>query len=257
MPDIEVSVEGGIASVLLNRAEQRNALTLQMWRQLAGIFTDLDRNADVRAVLLRGAGGNFSVGADISEFEAVRGTSAQATAYEVAVDASSQAIADLRKPTYAVLEGYCLGGGCHLALACDFRIAAPGAAIGIPAAKLSIIYGVRSTQRLLALVGLSAAKRILYSAARFSASDARTMGLVDEIAEDPADIARRRAEECAANAPLSIAGAKRILDGIAMGLGRLDEDAAHALIDAAADSADYREGRTAFAEKRQPKFRGA
>ena len=93
------------------------------------------------------------------------------------------------KPTFAVLRGYCLGGGCHLALACDFRIAATDAAIGIPAAKLSIVYGVRSTQRLLALVGLVEAKRIFYTAERYDAAKALAIGLVDHLAEDPIAVA--------------------------------------------------------------------
>ena len=254
--DIEVSIASGIAHVVLNRPAQRNAMTLEMWRGMARVFGELNATRDVRAIMLSGAGGNFSVGADISEFGKVRSTARQAEDYEVAVDASSDAIARTSKPTFAVIEGYCLGGGCHLALACDFRIAAPDAAIGIPAAKLSIIYGVRSTQRLLALVGLTAAKRILYSAARAPAQEALAIGLVDEVGQDPLGIAQARAAEYAQNAPLSIAGAKAILDGLAMGPGRLDESAAQRLIDAAADSFDYREGRAAFAERRQPKFRG-
>lgn len=256
MSDIEVTVVSGLAQVVLNRPAQRNAMTLAMWREVARIFTDLDARRDVRAIILSGAGGNFSVGADISEFGTVRATATQAEEYEIAVDASSEAISATGKPTFAVIEGYCLGGGCHLALACDFRMAAPGAAIGIPAAKLSIIYGVKSTQRLLALVGLTAAKRILFSAARFSAPEALGMGLIDEVQDAPLRAAEARAREFVENAPLSIAGAKSILNALSMGLGGLNESAAQRLIDAAADSFDYREGRAAFAERRQPQFRG-
>jgi enoyl-CoA hydratase/carnithine racemase len=141
-------------------------------------------------------------------------------------------------------------------MACDFRYAHTDTAIGIPAAKLSIVYGVRSTQRLLGLVGLTNAKRILYSADRFSAADAKSMGLVDRVSNDPMADAKAFAAEIAKLAPLSVEGAKRILTGLSMGPGALDVEAAEAFIDRASASEDYEEGRRAFAEKRSPMFRG-
>lgn len=256
MSDIEVAIDEKIATVTLNRPAQRNAMTFAMWKDMARIFAKLGADPAVRAILLTGAGQDFSVGADISEFASVRNDDAQSIAYEVAVDASSDAIVAAGKPTIAVVSGYCLGGGCHLSMSCDFRFAATSATFGIPAAKLSIIYGVRSTQRLLALVGLSQAKRILYTADRFGAEEALKIGFADEVADDAMAAARAFAARIAANAPLSVAGAKYILDGVAMGEGALDVAAARALIDSASRSFDYREGRTAFAEKRPPRFEG-
>lgn len=255
--EIDVTNDGNIAIVTLNRPAKRNAIKFQMWRDLSTIFANLARNRDVRVVLLTGAGGNFSVGADISEFATVRATASQATDYETAVDVASEAIAAIDKPTIAVVTGYCLGGGCHLSMACDFRIAAPSASFGIPAARLSIVYGVRSTQRLLALVGLTAAKRILYTGDRIDGEHALALGLADEIALDPAAAARAVAARMTENAPLSIAGAKGILTGLTMGLGELDAAVAQGWIDRASDSHDYAEGRRAFAEKRSPRFRGS
>lgn len=223
---------------------------------VAAIFQRLDRDAGVRAVLLAGAGADFSTGADIAEFAKVRSNAEQSTAYEVAVDASSDAIQGISKPTIAVLTGYCLGGGCHLAMSCDFRFADSTAQIGIPAARLSIIYGVRSTQRLLSLVGVSAAKRILFSAERFGGDQGLKNGFVDDVSSDAMDSAMKFAATMAANAPLSIAGAKRILNDVVMGLGTLDADAAQQLIEQASNSFDYNEGRNAFAEKRPPEFQG-
>lgn len=257
MADLEVRRDGPVAVVMLNRPAVRNAITLAMWKGVAAAFTELGRDPEVRAVILTGAGDSFSVGADISEFGEVRATAEQATEYEVAVDEASQAIADTPKPTFAVVSGYCLGGGCHLSMACDFRIAGPTASFGIPAAKLSIVYGVRSTQRLLALVGLTAAKRILYTAQRFDAAEALAMGFADQIAPDAMGAARDLAMQMASNAPLSISGAKAILTSLAMGPGVLDEAEAQRIIDRASDSADYEEGRRAFAEKRIPQFTGA
>jgi enoyl-CoA hydratase/carnithine racemase len=185
------------------------------------VVARLGQDANVRAIILTGADGNFSVGADVSEFAKVRSNIAESKAY-VAVDVSSDAIASVPKPVIAVLEGYCLGGGCHLSMSCDCRYAHTGMSIGIPAAKLSIVYGVRSTQRLLVLVGLTNAKRILYSADRYSATDAARMGLIDRVCETPMSDALAFAEDIAKLAPLSVEGAKKILTGLSMGSGALD-----------------------------------
>jgi enoyl-CoA hydratase/carnithine racemase len=254
--DIEVVVEDAVTVVTLNRPAQRNAVTLAMWQDLAGIFGALGEDPAARAIIFTGAGGNFTVGADISEFDAVRHTVEQITAYEAAVDASAEAIATVRKPVIAVVEGYCLGGGCHLAMPCDFRFAAPSAMFGIPSARLSILYGLRSTQRLLALVGPSNAKRILFSAERFSAAEAIRIGFADVSSADPMQAARDFAAVMASNAPLSIAGAKFILNGLIEQNGSLDPTLVQTMIDQAAASQDYQEGRRAFLEKRPPMFKG-
>lgn len=256
MTEIEVSIDGRIAVVTLNRPAERNAMTLAMWREVARIFKELGNNAGVRAIVLTGAGGNFSVGADVSEFSKVRADVAQSADYEVAVDAASESIAASPKPVIAVLTGYCLGGGCHLSMACDFRFAHAHASIGIPAAKLSIVYGIRSTQRLLSLVGLTNAKRILFTAERIGAEEAVKMGFADRTSNNPMADARVLAANIAGLAPLSVAGAKSILNGLVMGAGAMDEKAAQAFIDRVSASDDYKEGRKAFAEKRSPAFVG-
>ncbi len=256
MADVEINADAEITTVLLNRPASRNAMTSAMWREVGRIFRELADDTHVRGIILTGAGQNFSVGADITEFSAVRGDAAAALAYERDVDACADAIAAAPQPVIAALDGYCLGGGCHLALAADFRFAAPTAQIGIPSAKLSIVYGVRSTQRLLALVGLANAKRILYGAERIGGQAAEAIGLVDEVAESPIDAAGLYLRRLAHNAPLSIGGAKTILTGLSMGPGALDPASADVLINAAADSADYAEGRRAFADKRAPHFKG-
>jgi enoyl-CoA hydratase/carnithine racemase len=254
--DILVTMVDKVAIVTINRPGSRNSMTLSMWQEMATVFQSLDRDAAARAIILTGAGADFSTGADIAEFAKVRSNAEQSTAYEVAVDASSDAIQSTSKPTIAVLHGYCLGGGCHLAMSCDFRFADATAQIGIPAARLSIIYGVRSTQRLLSLVGVSAAKRILFSAERFGGEAGLRNGFVDDVSSDAMESAMKFATTMAANAPLSIAGTKRILNDVVMDLGTLDADAAQQLIEQASNSFDYNEGRNAFAEKRPPQFEG-
>jgi enoyl-CoA hydratase/carnithine racemase len=256
MSDLEVQIADRVATVTINRPAQRNSMTLAMWRDMAQRFERLSADPDVRGIVLTGAGQDFSTGADISEFGDVRADAEQAAAYEVAVDACSDAIEAARQPTIAALHGYCLGGGCHLAMACDFRVADASAKIGIPAARLSIVYGVRSTQRLLAIVGLPTAKRILFSAERLDSEEALRIGLVDRVGPSSLETARAFAADMAQNAPLSIAGAKAILNGLAMGPGALDLADAERIIAHASNSDDYREGRDAFATKRPPEFKG-
>jgi enoyl-CoA hydratase/carnithine racemase len=254
---IAVTYVGSVAAVIISRPSQRNCMTLAMWRGMARQFEELGRDPDVRAIILTGAGGDFSAGADVSEFATVRADAQQNAEYQAAVDACSDAVEAVAKPVIAAIKGYCLGGACHLALACDFRFADSTTQIGIPGARLSIVYGVRSTQRLLALVGLSNAKRILFSGERLDAGEALSMGLIDAEVDDALGAALSFAEDVACNAPLSIAGTKAILNGLSKGPGALDPRAAQRFIDEACASADYAEGQRAFAEKRRPIFRGA
>lgn len=253
MADVEVSVEGTTAVVTLNRPSTRNAVTLAMWKEIARIFHAFGSNNGVRAVLLTGSGANFSVGADVSEFSELRADAGASAEYETWVDAASGAIAAVPQPVIAVMEGYCIGGGCHLALACDFRYAHSSASIGIPAAKLSIVYSVQSTRRLLSLVGPAEAKRILFGAERLAANEAHRIGLVDRLSDGPDADARSFARLLACLAPLSIGGAKYIVNDLCQG-GTAPK--AQAIIDHASNSSDYREARLAFAEKRQALFTG-
>ncbi|MDN5928207.1 MAG: enoyl-CoA hydratase-related protein [Hyphomicrobiales bacterium] len=255
MPDILCETEDGVATVTLNRPALRNSVTFGMWREVGDIFSRLNEDRAVRSVILTGAGDDFSAGADIAEFGSTRDDKAQSGTYEVAVDYGCAQIAHISKPVIAVVKGYCLGGGAHLAMSCDFRFAHPNAKFGIPAARLSIVYGVQATRKLAALVGPTEAKHILYSAERFDAHKARSIGFADRVEEEPLEAARAYAHSLAASAPLTIGGAKYILNGLA--LGTFDAGEASRLIDGASDSHDYREGREAFAEKRPPAFLGA
>jgi enoyl-CoA hydratase/carnithine racemase len=227
-----------------------------MWQEIPQICARLDSDPAVRCVLFTGAGACFTAGADILEFEQVRGSVAASAAYEKAVDACCDAIAALSKPTIAVIRGPCMGGGCHIAVSCDFRYAEYCATFGVPAARLSIVYGIRGTQKLVALVGIANAKRILYAAEQFGAEEAYRIGFVDRIEGDVVGAALAFAARMADNAPLSISGAKTLVNGLCMGLGALDQAAAQSVIERAAASEDYAEGRRAFAEKRRPMFKG-
>lgn len=257
MGPIDVHLEAsGVATVTLNRPARRNAVTLAMWRELGGTFAELGARSDVRVVVLTGAGGHFSAGADITEFGAVRSTVEQGTAYEHAADRCTEALMSLAKPTIAAISGYAIGGGCGLALACDFRLADRTATLGIPAARLGIVYGTVDCRNLLNLVGLPRAKEVLFTARRYDADTALRIGLVDRVAGDLDAEVRAFAGELAANAPLAIAGAKLVLDALARGEAERRSRDIDAAIGRALASDDYREGVRAFGEKRPARFTG-
>jgi len=255
--DILVSVDDGIARVVLNRPAKRNAVSLAMWRRLSEIFTALGKDGEVKAVVLAGAGGSFCAGADISEFESVRSTPSDVAHYDHATEEATIAIRDFPKPTIAAISGFAMGGGCGLALACDFRVGDKTARIGISAARLGIVYGALDSTLLYRQVGLSAAKRVLFSGKPLTFDECCAVGLIDIPAEgDALEAATALAREFAPNAPLTLTGAKFILNTIAD--GRIRESAADAarLVEQSFASEDYREGRRAFMEKRRPQFKG-
>lgn len=255
--DIVLSVADGIARVRLNRPEKRNALSLAMWRRLTAIFTGLARDGEARAVILTGSGGNFCAGADISEFAEVRADVEAGRRYEEATEEATLAIRDWPGPTIAAISGYAMGGGCGLALACDIRVGDSSAKMGIPAARLGIIYGVLDCSLLYRQVGLANAKRVLYAGRPFGFDECVRMGLLDITAEaDALSTARDLALSLAENAPLTLRGSKLILEACADGSAGSRTDEIAAVIDRGIASADYAEGRRAFVEKRKPVFVG-
>jgi enoyl-CoA hydratase/carnithine racemase len=256
--EIVVETVGNVTIVTLNRPSKRNAVSLSMWHALAEIFDGFGQRHDQRAVVLTGAGGSFCAGADISEFSAVRANAKMGKAYEEAADRATRAVRDCPLPTIAAISGYAMGGGCGLALACDFRIGDATTQMGIPAARLGIVYGPLDCALLLRQVGLANAKRVLFSGKAFEVTDCAQMKLVDFVMErgGALEAAQEFATNLASNAPLSIAGAKLVLEALAAGETESRANEIEACIAGAMDSADYREGALAFSEKRQPRFIG-
>lgn len=254
--NLHLRVENGLAVLSIQRPDKRNALTLAMWRAIGTAMAELDAREDVRVIAITGSGASFCAGADISEFAEVRSNPEQVVIYEEAVDGCCDAIENVSKPTIAAINGFCMGGAMNLAMACDFRYAIPDAQLSIPAARLSIVYGLKGTRRLFSLVGISNAKRILFSGERLGAIEGFRIGLIDEVAEDVMAHTYAVAAKLADNAPLSISGAKAILNGLGSADPDLTPASVQTLVDRAADSEDYAEGRRAFEEKRRPNFIG-
>lgn len=246
-----------VAVITINRPKRRNAMKLAMWQAMGPIFDELSREPALRAVILTGTGGTFCAGADISEFNEVRTTVEDGRAYEAAGDLCQTAISSCTKATIAAISGPCFGGGVGLALSCDFRFADQTAYFGIPAARLSNVYGVVETRALYDAVGLAVAKEVLFTGRRYTADEARQVGMVTHLAEDTALAAARDfANSLKLCAPLTIKGAKTVLDAIARNETVQREAAIQAVADEAMASEDYKEGVAAFAEKRDPRFRG-
>ena len=246
----------GVAVVTLNRPAKRNAVALAMWQLLPGVFTELDARADVRAIVLTGAGGNFCAGADISEFPVLRSTLEDARVYEEAADAATLALRDCGKPTIAAVHGFGIGGGCGLALACDLRIGDATTRMGIPAARRGVVYGALDSQLLFRQVGLARAKLVLFTGRMFPAPECLSMGLLDLVGDSALPAAIEQARAIAANAPLSVRGSKIVLEILAAGQGAERAAEITALTESAAASADYREATAAFMEKRPARFQG-
>ena len=257
MQDILTEIdETGVAVVTLNRAAKRNAVSRAMWQRLGPLFDELGADPKAKVIVLTGAGGHFSAGADISEFGTARESAADIALYERAGHQAAVGIRDCPKPTIAAVHGYGVGGGCALALACDLRIGDATTRMGIPAAKRGIVYTPIDTELLLRQVGLSRAKLVLYSARLFEAEACKAMGLLDELGERALPAAIAQARQLAENAPLSIRGAKLMLEAMAQGRLAQEEARINAAIHRAADSEDYREATVSFMEKRPARFVG-
>lgn len=249
-----------VATVTINRPRQRNAINYQMWGELAHQLSQLDRDRDVRVVVITGAGNAaFSAGADIADFDEFRADSAKGKVYNDAVDGLLDTLAGLDTPTISMIRGFAAGGGCELAVATDLRIAAQGSRLGIPAARLGISIGHREMRGLVNLVGKGNALYILLSGRLVDAEEALRMGLVNQVTrpEELEEVTYQLAGDIASLAPLSHAANKQTLNQVLAkpALDNLTPEEANIPL-AQFDTRDYQEGYRAFLEKRTPNFTG-
>jgi enoyl-CoA hydratase/carnithine racemase len=251
---VRLEVEGPVATIRLDRPPA-NAISRQVSDELRDSVVESGRRDDVRAVVVWGGPHTFAAGADLKEI-------AQLGPEDVRpiVSALGEALTlleELPKVTIAAIEGYCLGGGCELALACDFRFAALNATLGQPEIALGIIPGAGGTQRLPRLVGHAHGRDLIYSGRRVGAEEAMAIGLVDRVTppgtalQEAADVALRYA-----NGPTLALGAAKVAIAAALGDARRGLRVEHEEFVGLFDTADQKEGMAAFLEKREPRFTG-
>lgn len=255
--EILLNIEAPLAWVIVNRPMARNALTLAVWRGIAGHMQNLATRTDVRVVIVRGAGDEaFLAGADITEFPAIRSDARATLEYDRETASALHSIESLPQPSIAMINGACFGGGCSVALACDLRVAADHAKLAIPAARLGLAYPF--VDNLVHTVGKGNAADILLSARAVAADEALRMGLVNRVVPraELENTVRTYALQIAEGAPLTLTAHKAAIHEATRREGERDPARLHALVTRCFDSADYQEGIAAFIEKRKPKFSG-
>lgn len=254
---VYVERDGAIATVVLNRPDKLNAMTLEMWLRLGETMRVLEADDAVRCIVLRGAGEKaFAAGADIAEFTKTRANAKQAKEYGRQIAGTMLAVAHCRHPTVALIHGACVGGGLEVASQCDMRIAGASARFGVPIKNLGLVVAYDEMAGLIALAGRAVALEILLEGRVFGAEEALAKGLVnrvvpdDKVDEETTATARRIAE----GAPLVARWHKKFAHRLAdpRPLSEQEYDESYACF----DTEDFREGSAAFVAKRKPQFKG-
>ncbi len=253
--DVRLERDGPVAMLIVDNPPV-NALHPDVAAALETRIAEIAPEAELRAVVLTGAGAHFMAGGDIAYFRTLDRSSAER--YVLGIQRMQHALGLLPQPVFAAINGTALGGGCELAMACDIRIADESATFGQPEVSLGIIPGAGGTQHLPRLVGPGRAKRLLFTGEQIDAAQALAWGLVDEVVPEGSSVERARAiaGRVAENAPLAVAAAKRSVDlGLQMSIGdahRLEASLFTSLV----ETSDFSEGVEAFFAKRPPQFTG-
>jgi enoyl-CoA hydratase len=252
-------VEEGVGYITFNNPEKHNAVSIEMWDALEKILDEFRSSKDIRVIVLNGAGGkSFVSGADISKFDKERSSKEAVLSYNKRTQKVYELLETFPKPTIAMIDGYCIGGGLNLAVCCDIRICSEKSKFAMPAAKLSLGYPFSSIKRLFDVMGPGMAKHFMFTAEKISASEALACGLVQKLVseENIETYVRDYALTISHNAPLTIKAMKQIGIEILKNPDERDLLLCEQLASACFDSEDYKEGRKAFMEKRKPNFKG-
>lgn len=253
--EVLCAVDGGIATVTLNRPDKRNAMNTALLSALRARFEELDANRDVRVVVVRGAGPAFCAGMDLKEMEARRGAQGEAESGVIEV---LTRVEGSRHPTIAMVHGDAIAGGCELALHCDLRVASDAARFGMPLARIGLVIPFTLGQKLVEVIGPAHTRHLLFTGQPIDAKRALEIGMVHQVvgSAELEAATHQLAQSIARNAPLALAGIKATI----LRAASLRESIAHADLDEmsarARQSADASEGRRAMLEKRRPIFRG-
>jgi len=254
---VDVERDGGVATVTVNRPEALNAIDLEHAEALRGSLEELATDETVRVVVLTGAGEkSFIAGADIKYMQALGVL--EARRWGDLGHACGNLLETMRKPTIAAINGYALGGGLELALACDLRVAAATAKVGQPEIDIGVLPGWGGSIRLARTTTLGFAKELIFTGRTIDAAEALEHGLVNAVYE-PAELmqkTRELAERLAAKSPVALAWAKEATNLALQGPHRTNLEAEARLFAMAFASEDRKEGMAAFIEKREPKFTG-
>jgi enoyl-CoA hydratase/carnithine racemase len=249
-----------VARIRISNPERRNALDHEILDGLAELLPRLDRGIEIRCVTIVGAPPVFSAGYDIASIAPETFAHDAEALVAHPFHAAIEALAAHPWPTLAAINGHCLGGGLELAITCDLRICADGAKLGMPPAKLGLVYGHTGLRKFLDTVGIARTKELFLTGRNFDAERAERIGLVHEVVgdEELEDAAVRLAAEIAANAPLSMRGNKQAIEVLNQNaiLSDQQEGDLIALRESCFTSEDLREGIAAFAEKRKPRWQG-
>ena len=246
-----------IAVVTINRPQRKNACDLAAWTDMLNAFVNLSKDSSVRLAVLTGAGNDYCAGDDIIAFRAIKENPVAADAQRRRIQECYAALQDAPFPIVAAIRGVCVGGGCSLAMCCDFRVADATARVGVPVAKLGLVYPTIQLERLAALIGVQNARRWIYTGEIVGADEAHRAGFLDALTDgDVIEAAIAYGTPMLNAAPLSLAGSKAQLNAIAAGQAADRQAQLDAMEKRADNSEDFEEAARAFAEKRKPHFRG-
>jgi enoyl-CoA hydratase/carnithine racemase len=251
-----------ICTLTINRPEKHNYLTSELLQEMAHVVTELGRDPEIRVLVIRGEGdASFSAGYDISAIPAIKDHHSKTPIHNISpLEKALQSIRRFPYPVIAMINGHAFGGGCELAVACDIRIGRDGITMGMPPAKLGIVYPPSGFRRFLNVLGFAKTLEIFLTGRQYDSRSCLSMGLLNELVDPEVlkDVTDHMAREISENAPLALRGTKQALYKMAENrtLNRTEESELAILFAESLASEDLREGRRAFMEKRKPRFTG-